>query len=318
MTSARAIRIHGFGGPEVLQQDQIEVRAPGDGEMLVRVMAAGVNPVDYKIRQGGFPAVKQDRLPYVPGRDVAGEVVALGAGVTLFSERDRIYAMPAIDRGGYAEFVIVREDEAAFAPPILSPVEAGGTPLAALTAWQGLFQHGRLVAGQRVLIHGGAGGVGHFAVQFARAKDAEVHVTASAQDLEFVRSLGADVAIDYEAQVFEDESRNMDLVYDLIGGETQERSFAVLKRGGTLVSTLTEPSQELAAQRGVKAMRYTAHESGHQLEEIGEMIGLEKVKVHVARTFPLSQAAQAQEALEHGHTRGKIVLTVGSPAQASG
>lgn len=311
MTKARAMRIHSFGGPEVIQEDEIEVRAPGDGEMLVKVMAAGVNPVDYKIRQGGFPAVKADKLPYVLGRDVAGEVVELGTGVGLFSKTDRIYAMPAIDRGGYAEFVIVREDEAAFMPPILDIPQAGGTPLASLTAWQGLFQHGGLQAGQRVLIHGGAGGVGHFAVQFAKAKGAEVYVTASADDLDFVRDLGADVAIDYKAQRFEDEAKNMDLVYDLIGGETQERSFLVLRRGGALVTTLTEPSQEKAAEHGVKAMRYTAQESGHQLEEIGELIGREMVKVHVARTFPLAQAAQAQRALEEGHTRGKIVLTVG-------
>jgi NADPH:quinone reductase-like Zn-dependent oxidoreductase len=310
MTTARAIRIHSFGGPEVLQQDEIEVRAPHDGEMLVRVMAAGVNPVDSKIRQGGFPAVGEDKLPYVPGRDVAGEVVALGTGVTLFSERDRIYAMPAYDRGCYAELVIVREDEAAFAPPILSTTQAGGTPLAALTAWQGLFQHGHLVAGQKVLIHGGAGGVGHIAVQFARAKGAHVYATASAKDLDFVRALGADVAIDYQTQMFEDEAKNMDLVYDLIGGETQERSFAILKRGGRLVSTLNEPSQDKAAERGARAMRYTAHESGHQLEEIGELIGLEKVKVHVAHSFPLAQAARAQKALQEDHIRGKIVLTV--------
>ncbi|HEX4740681.1 MAG TPA: NADP-dependent oxidoreductase [Caulobacteraceae bacterium] len=310
MTTAHAIRIHSFGGPEVLQEDEVEIRAPGDGEMLVRVMAAGVNPVDHKIRQGGFPAVKEDKLPFVLGRDVAGEVVELGTGVGLFAKRDRIYAMPALDRGGYAELAIVREDEAAFAPAILGMVQAGGTPLAALTAWQGLFQHGGLIAGQKVLIHGGAGGVGHFAVQFARAKGALVYVTAAAEDLDFVRGLGADVAIDYKAQRFEDEAKDMDLVYDLIGGETQNRSFQVLRRGGALVTTLAEPSQEKAAERGVKAMRYTAHESGHQLEVIGELIGLEKVKVHVARTFPLAQAAQAQKAQEAGHTRGKIVLTV--------
>jgi NADPH:quinone reductase-like Zn-dependent oxidoreductase len=310
MTTARAIRIHSFGGPEVLQEDEIDVRAPGDGEMLVRVMAAGVNPVDYKIRKGGYPAVKADKLPFVLGRDVVGEVVALGTGVGLFATADRIYAMPAIDRGGYAELVIVREDEAAFAPPILNLVQAGGTPLAALTAWQGLFRHGGLTAGQKVLIHGGAGGVGHFAVQFAKARAAEVYVTASAEDLDFVRGLGADVAIDYKAQRFEDEAKNMDLVYDPIGGETQARSFAVLRRGGVLVTTLAEPSQEKAAEHGVKAMRYTAQESGHELEEIGELIGQEKVKVHVARTFPLAEAAQAQQALEEEHTRGKIVLTV--------
>jgi NADPH:quinone reductase-like Zn-dependent oxidoreductase len=310
MTTAHAIRIHRFGGPEVLQEDEVEVRPPGDGEMLVRVLAAGVNPVDYKIRQGHYPIVGEDKLPFVLGRDLVGDVVALGASVTLFSERDRIYAMPAMDRGAYTELALVREDEAAFAPAILTTPQAGGTPLAALTAWQGLFQHGGLARGQKVLIHGGAGGVGHFAVQFAKAKGAQVFATASAEDLDFVRELGADMAIDYKAQRFEEEAKGMDLVYDLIGGETQERSFAALRRGGVLVSTLTEPSQEKAAEHGVKALRYTAQESGHDLEEIGELIGRELVRVHVSRTFPLAQAAQAQRALEQGHVRGKIVLIV--------
>jgi NADPH:quinone reductase-like Zn-dependent oxidoreductase len=310
MTSARAIRIHAFGGPEALSEDRVEIPDPGHGEMLVRVRAAGVNPVDYKIRQGGFPVVGEDKLPFTLGRDVAGDVVALGTGVTLFSVREKIYAMPGMGRGGYADHVIVKESEAALAPAILDVAHAGAVPLAALTAWQGLFQHGHLVAGQKVLIHGGAGGLGHFAIQFAKAKGAEVFTTVAAEDMDFVRSLGADVAIDYKTQEFEDEVKDMDLVYDIVGGETQERSFAVLRRGGTLVTTLAPPPQDKAAEFGVKAMRYTTQESGHDLEEIGELIGRELVRVHVASTFPLAKAAEAQRALERGHVRGKIVLLV--------
>jgi NADPH:quinone reductase-like Zn-dependent oxidoreductase len=310
MTSARAIRIHDFGGPEVLREETVDVRDPGDGEMLLRVRAAGVNPVDYKIRKGGYPAVGPDKLPFVLGRDVAGEVVAVGTGVTLFARGDRLYAMPAIDRGGYADHVIIKESEAAMAPAILDVVHAGAVPLASLTAWQGLFQHGGLIAGQSVLIQGGAGGVGHFAVQFAKARGARVFTTVSAEDIDFAYKLGADVAIDYKAQRFEDEARHMDLVYDLIGGETQARSFTVLKPGGTLVTTLAQPSQDKAAAHGVRALRYTAQESGHDLEEIGELIGRELVRPYVDRTFPLAQAGQAQRVLESEHVRGKIVLIV--------
>jgi len=307
----RVVRIEGFGGPEVLHEDTVEIPVPGDGEMLVKNEAAGVNPVDYKIRDGKYPAVKQDRLPYVLGRDVSGTIVQCGRSLKRFADRDAVFAMSGMDHGGYAEYVLIKEDEAAARPRSLDAIAAGGVPLAALTAWQGLFRHGGLKAGQRVLIQGGSGGVGHFAVQFAKAKGAHVATTVSGQHVDFARRLGADQVIDYKTQRFEDEVEDVDMVFDLIGGETQDRSWSVLKRGGILVSTLTQPSQEKAAERGARGMRYTVEESGADLSEIARLIDSGRVRPIVARTFPLEQAAEAQRFLEKEHPAGKVVLTVG-------
>src|SRR5579871_2366396 len=232
MATMKAVRIHSFGDPSVLVLEKLPVGQPGEGEILLKVEAAGVNPVDYKIRAGKYPAVKQDQLPIVLGRDVAGTVDSVGAGTDGVKPGDSIYAMLGQDRGGYTEYVIVKTAEAAHMPAKLNFVSAGAVPLAALTAWQGLFDHGGLREGQRVLIHGGSGGVGHFAIQFAKARGARVYTTVSADSRGFVRELGADEAIDYKTQRFEDVARDIDLVYDLVAGETQQRSWSVLKRGG--------------------------------------------------------------------------------------
>jgi len=240
-------------------------------------------PVDYKIRGGKYPAVKADKLPYVLGRDAAGVVEAVGAGVTNFATGDRVYGMPGIDRGGSAEYVVLKESEAAQAPTALNNVAAAAVPLAGLTAWQGLFRHGGLKEGQRVLIHGGSGGVGHFAIQFAKAKGAYVITTVSTQHAEFVRRLGADQVIDYKRQRFEDEVGDIDVVFDLIAGETQDRSWSVLKKGGVLVSTLAEPSQQKAEALGVHALRYTAEESGAELREIAALINAGQVRPAIYR-----------------------------------
>jgi NADPH:quinone reductase-like Zn-dependent oxidoreductase len=306
----KAVRITQFGGPETLHLETIPVPRPGEGELLVKVAAAGVNPVDYKIRGGKYPAVKQDKLPFVLGRDVAGTVIECGPAAGRFAKGESIYAMPGLGRGGYAEYALVKATEAAPKPQSLDAIQAGAVPLAALTAWQGLFRHGNLKPGQRVLIHGASGGVGHFAVQFAKAKGAWVAATASAGHLDFVRRLGADEVIDYQAQRFEDDLHDLDLVFDLVGGETQERSWDVLKQGGALVSTLNEPSREKAAARGVRALRYTVSESGADLAAIGELIDAGKVKPVITRTYQLKEAAAAQEFLEHDHPQAKVVLSV--------
>lgn len=309
-SSMKAERIERFGGPEVLREEIVRVPVPHEGELLVKVKAAGVNPVDYKIRSGKYPAVKQDMLPYVLGRDVCGAVVERGPASSRFAKGDMLFAVPAIDRGGYAEYAIVKESEAAPKPDSIDAVHAGGVPLAALTAWQGLFRHGRLEQGQSVLIHGGSGGVGHFAIQFAKAKGARVATTVSTEHVAFARELGADQVIDYKKQRFEDEVGEVDLVYDLVGGETQERSWRVVKKGGVLVSTLNEPSQALAAQRGARGLRYTVEESGENLAEIARLIDAGRVKPVVAKTFPLEEAAAALQFLEKQHPAGKVVLTV--------
>jgi NADPH:quinone reductase-like Zn-dependent oxidoreductase len=306
----KTLRIHSFGGPSVLKFEDLPIPELGEEELLVRVMAASVNPVDYKIREGRYPAVKANRLPYVPGRDIAGIVEAAGGLVDDWRAGDEVYAMLDIEHGGYSEFALVTADEAAHKPRSLDFVAAASVPLAGLTAWQGLFRYGELQGGQRVLIHGGAGGVGHFAIQFAKARGAYVITTVSNEHIDFVRSLGADEVIDYKQQRFETVAKNVDLVLDLIGGETQERSWGVLKRGGALVSTLTEPSQERAKALGLRAMRYTVKESGAELEEIGRLIDAGKVKPKITKTFRFSEAANAQQYVEEGHTEGKVVLKI--------
>jgi NADPH:quinone reductase-like Zn-dependent oxidoreductase len=231
--------------------------------------------------------------------------------VDAFGEGEAVYAMlGSIDRGSYAEYVLVRPNEAAPKPARLSHIEAAAVPLAALTAWQGLFDHGHLEAAQTVLIHGGSGGVGHFAIQFAKVRGATVLTTASNQNLDFVGELGADRAIDYESQRFEEIARDVDLVLDLIGGETQERSWSVLKPGALLVSALGEPSKEKAMQHGAHGLGYRAQSNAGQLAEIGRLIDQGKVRQVVMANYPLAEARQAHERLERGHVRGKIVLVV--------
>ncbi|HEV8026336.1 MAG TPA: NADP-dependent oxidoreductase [Stellaceae bacterium] len=306
MATMKAIRIHRFGGPEVMAVEGVPVPEPAGDEILLRVHAASVNPVDYKIRQGKF--VGADKLPIALGRDASGTVEKTGPAQRELRRGDALYAMPGFDRGAFAEYVILKANEAARKPERSSHVEAASVPLAGLTAWQGLFDHGGLKEGQRVLIHGGVGGVGHLAVQFAKAKGARVFTTVSRDDLDFVRELGADEAIDYKAQRFETVAHDVDVVFDLIGGETQERSWTVLKRGGILVSTVGQPPREKAAQHGVRTASFMALPNATQLATIGRLIDDGKVRPHIAATFPFAEAAAAEEQLEHGHVRGKIVL----------
>ena len=310
MTKIRKMRIHAFGGPEVLRADEVEFSLPDASQVLVGVKAASVNPVDFKIRNGKYPAVKQDRLPYTLGRDVSGIIEKLGAQATMFEVGDEVLGMVDIGGGGYAEKVVLNQRAIARKPSMLDHVHAAAIPLAGQTAWQGLFRHGNLKAGQSVLIHGGSGGVGHFAIQFAKAAGARVFTTVSAGNVEFARSLGADVVIDYEKERFEEHASDLDMVFDLIGGDTRERSWKLLKRGATLVSTLTEPSQETATQFGVRALRYTVEADGNELADIVKLVASGKVKPHVHRTYLLQEASDALGAVEHGGSVGKIVLAV--------
>jgi len=312
MSKIRKMRIHGFGEGEALHADDLEPSLPDASQVLVTVRAASVNPVDFKIRNGKYPAVKEDRLPYTLGRDVSGIVEKCGAQATLFKIGDEVFGIVGIDGGGYAEKAVLDQKAIARKPGDLDHPHAAAIPLAGQTAWQGLFRHGGLKAGQSVLIHGGTGGVGHFAIQFAKAKGARVLTTVSTENVDFAKSLGADVVIDYKTQRFEEHASDLDMVFDLIGAETRERSWKLLKRGGTLVTTLTDRSQEKAKELGVRALRYTVEADGRELAEIAELVQSGQVKPHVAKTYPLDQAAQALNAVEREHPAGKIVLVVQS------
>lgn len=303
-----AIRIHAFGGPEVLKDDVVPLPQPKDDEVLVRIHAASVNPIDAKIRSGARGDA--DALPITLGRDLSGVIESCGPAVQNIRAGDAVFALLGWDRGSYAQHVAVKAVEMAPKPANLSHIEAAAVPLAALTAWQGLVEHGGLASGQRVLIHGGAGGVGHFAIQIAKAKGAWVATTCGVDDLDFVHKLGADQAIDYKAQKFEEALKDIDLVFDLIGGETQEKSFQVLRHGGALISTLQEPDKAKALAKAAKIAHYMAQPNAAQLAEIGRLIEAGKIKPVIAATYPLAQAAQAQGALKNQHVRGKVVLIV--------
>lgn len=305
----KAIRIHQFGNPNVLHLEEAERPEPSDGELLIRVFAAGVNPVDSKTRSGKYRR-DDTRFPATLGRDVSGVVEAVGRGVDGFKPGDAVYAFLGANSGGYAEYALAEEQEVSRKPDTLDHTHAAAVPLAAETAWQGLFDHGGLQPGERVLIHGAAGGVGHYAVQFAKARGATVVATGSADDLELLRQLGADVVIDYKSERFEERAGECDLVLDLIGGETQARSWAVLKDGGRMISTLEQPSREEAEKHHARAEVFMAKPKAEQLREIARMIDDHKVKVHLKQAVPLADAAQAHRTLENEHTQGKIVLTV--------
>lgn len=304
----QSFRIHAFGGPEVLALDTLPTPEPRPDEILIRVCAASVNPIDYKLRSGG--TVSEDRLPIAPGRDISGVVERCGAEVDTFRPSDEVYAMLPHDRGGYAEFVPTAVAACAPKPRCLDHIHAAAVPLAALTAWQGIFDHGGLEAGQRILIHGASGGVGHLATQFANVRGADVFGTCAGDDVEFLRHLGAEKAIDYKTERFQDIVSDIDLVFDLIGGDTQDRSWSVLKDGGIIVSTVQEPSKHKAAVHNARGAHYMAKPDGAQLGEIGRLIDDGCVRVEVDKVFPLRQAANAQRTLEQEHVRGKVVLKV--------
>lgn len=303
--------MHKIGGPGVFRYDEVPLPRPRRGELLVEVHYAGVNPVDTKIRQGKFKPFKA-KPPAIIGRDIAGVVRSVNArsgSRSAFKVGQPVFGMLDYDRGTYAEYTLASGRELARRPEELSEKDAGAIGVAALTAWQGLFDHGRLKRGQRVLIHGAAGGVGHFAVQFAKVAGAVVIATASKRDLRWVKDLGADEVIDFANEKFEDKTGNIDLVLDLVSGSTLDRSWGVLKAsGGAIVSTLTEPSRVLARRHKARAMRMLVKVKSAQLKRIAALIVSGKVKVEIAKVFPLSKAGAAQRYLANGHVRGKVVL----------
>jgi NADPH:quinone reductase-like Zn-dependent oxidoreductase len=307
-TTMKAERIHAFGGPEVLQLEEIELPRPGSHELLIRVHAAGVNPADWKLREGHYG---HPHLPSTLGRDFSGVIEALGPDVELFRVGEEVFGCASEHHGSYAEYAIAPTIQVAEKPPGLDHLQAAALPIAALTAWQALFDKANLQPGQRVLIQAAAGGVGTFAVQFAKWKGAYVLGTASPQHAPLLRQLGADEVIDYHATRFEEVARNVDVVLDAIGGETQERSWQTLKRGGILVSLLQPPSEQAAAAHGVRGvLLHFEPARRQQLTQIADLVASGRVKVIMAKVFPLAQAAAAHTLSQTGHIAGKIVLRV--------
>src|SRR5882757_5597962 len=279
LQTMKAIRIQNYGGPEALQYEDAPRPQPQAGEVLVRVHAAGVNPIDWNVREGHMKDFWPHKFPLILGWDLSGVVEEFGTGVSRFKIRDEVYSVPDPTRdGAYADYIVVRESELALKPNSLHHIRAATVSLAALTAWQALFDTGQLQPGQRVLIHGGSGGVGHFAVQLAKWKRAYVFATASTKNQELLRELGADEIIDYSTQRFEDVARNIDIVLDPIGGDTQERSWQVLKKGGFLLSVVQPPSADKATALGIQAAFVASQPNGAELAKIAELIDASDLK----------------------------------------
>ena len=307
-----AILLHRFGGPEGLRLERVERPVPGSAQLLIKVRTASVNPVDCKIRAGKFKMFRPE-LPAIIGRDMAGTIEAVGPkSPGRFKAGDEVFGMLDYPRGAYAEYTLATPRELARRPAKVSPNEAGALGVAALTAWQGLFDHGHLKSGERVVIHGAAGGVGHLAVQFAKWRGAVVIATAGPDDLGWVKGLGADRVIDYKNQLFENEAGNVDLVYDLISGETLDRSWQILKeKGGRIVSTLDHPlAHQQARRHSATWMHMMVTANSRQLSQIAGLIAAGDVRVQIDEVFPLKKVREAHKLVEKGHVRGKVLLKV--------
>ena len=307
----KGVRIHNYGGPEVLKFEAAPRPEPKADEVLIRVHAAGVSPFDWQIRAGHLKNIFPVSFPLILGWDLSGVIEKVGPSAPRFKKGDEVFSMPdAMRNGAYAEYIVVRESEVALKPKALHHIRAAAVPLAALTAWHALFDTAELQPAQRILIHGGAGGVGHFAVQLAKWKGAHVIATASAKNHELLYELGVDEVIDYNTQRFENVARDVDVVLDPIGGETQERSWKVLRAGGILISLVQPPSEKKAKSVGVRAAMLDSWPDGESLAEIATIIDAGKLAPVINRILPLSEARRAHELSQSGHTHGKIVLRV--------
>jgi NADPH:quinone reductase-like Zn-dependent oxidoreductase len=296
----RAVVIHETGGPDVLQLEDIDPPEPGEGEVLLRVQATSVNPVDWKIRRG-----RAQDLPRVLGIDASGTVEA--SRTEGFGEGDQVFGRAA---SAYAELATAAAGQIARKPDELSHEQAAAIPVAGTTAWQGLFDHGGLERGQTALIAGAAGGVGHFATQFAKVAGARTIGTGSSRNRDFVLGLGADEYVDYTQQDVAEAVSGVDVAFDTVGGETTESLLPTVREGGILVSIAGTPPEEAARERGVRTAAFSVGPSPEQLSRIAELIAGGQVRVELAEVLPLAEIRRAHELSESGRTRGKIVLTV--------
>ncbi|AZB41408.1 NADP-dependent oxidoreductase [Bacillus sp. FJAT-42376] len=301
----KAILVNEYGGPEVYSLEEVNRPNPGAGEVLVHIKYAAAIPLDFKIRNGWLKDVFPKTLPYIPGFYASGTIESAGPGVTEFAAGDRVFGMV---NGAYANYAIAPVKELMKMPDGLSFEDGASIRAGADAAWKALFTEGELEAGQTVLIHAAAGGVGQYAVQLAKWKGATVIGTASAKNVDFVKSLGADQVIDYTEAAFENIVKDADLVVDTVGGDTENRSWAVLKRGGMLVSLTQDPSQENAEKYGITAKFNTKFPTHEDLRTIAQLIADGTIKAELDSIFPLSETGKALEKSEARHGRGRILL----------
>lgn len=310
----KAVQIHEYGGKDVLKLNQDAPKpVAGDGQVLVEVHAASINPVDWKIRAGYLKEMAPLTMPATLGGDVCGIVAAVGTSASTLKVGDRVYGYASLVSGGsgsFAEFVAAKISTVAPAPQKSNVIETAALPLVGASALQAIEQHIKLQPGQRILIHGGAGGVGSVAIQVAKSIGAYVATTASADDSAYVQGLGADEVIDYKKEAFEDKLKNFDAVFDTIGGDTMKKSFKVLRKGGTLVSMLGQPDAGLAQHHGVTAVGQHTHLTIEVLKRLAQLVDSGTIKIRVGKVFPLEKATEAFHLAEEGDPRGKVVLDI--------
>jgi NADPH:quinone reductase-like Zn-dependent oxidoreductase len=306
-----AVRIHEYGNVDVLKLEETPLPRIGVDELLIKIFASSVNPVDWKVREGHLQGMKLHHLPLTLGWDVSGVVEKTGSAVTNFKVGDEVFTRPAIERdGSYAEYIAVKADDVARKPRTVSHLQAAVVPLAGLAAWESLVQVANIQPGQKVLIHAGSGGVGHLAVQLAKAKGAYVIATASTRNVVWVKSLGADEVIDYKTQQFDEIVSDVDVVFDTVGGETQADSWKVLKKNGILVSITNPPDEAIAAKHGVRSAFVFIKPNASSLQSLAELIDAGKIQPHIDRIFSLEQIKEAQTWSQSGHSIGKIAIEI--------
>jgi len=304
----KAIQAHDYGGPEVLILEQVPRPEPNADQVLIQLKAAGVNPADWKYQAGFFKQFMPLTFPWTPGLEGSGVVEAVGANITALKKGDEVYGIVS---GGYAEYALASANDVQPKPGELTFEEAASIPMGFLTAWGALLDTANVQAGQRILIHGAAGGIGAYAVQLAKWKGAHVTGTASAGNLEFARSLGADNMIDYNATRFETLVRDMDAVIDTVGADLVERSFQVIRPGGIFVTVAARPAEDAGKAQNIRAVS-AGRASADHLKEASELIKAKLLKPVVGKVFPLTEARQAQELSRTGHGRGRILLQIGN------
>jgi NADPH:quinone reductase-like Zn-dependent oxidoreductase len=305
----KAVVAHEYGAPAVLKFEEVPRPDPKEDEALVRVIASGVNPADPLTLSGKYAREFGTHLPLIPGYEIAGIMEKTGPNVTKLKVGEAVYGYPTFG-GGWADYVTVKEWEVAAKPKSLSFVEAAAVPMGALTAWQALVNVAKLKAGQTILIHGGSGGVGSFAVQIAKARGARVIATASTANQDLLKQLGADVAVDYTKTRFEDVAKDVDAVLDPVGKETLTRSYNVVKKGGIVMSLVALPDRAELKKREIHGAAISVHPDAADLAEIGQLIDAGKIKPIVTQILPLSEAIAAQQQAATHHTRGKVVLRI--------
>ena len=304
-----------YGGSDVIEINQITpMPTLNAGNVLVEIKAAGINPIDWKIREGYMQQMIKLQFPSTLGMDFSGVIKQVGEKVTSsdFKQGDEVYGQAGVTNGGsgaFAELALANIEHIAHKPKRLNHLEAAAIPLVGVSAWQALVENMGLSKGQKILIHGGAGGIGSIAIQLAKLIGAYISTTANVNDKQFVQGLGADQTIDYNSQKFEDLLHDYDAVFDTIGGDTYKRSFKVLKKGGTIISMLEQPNSELMQQYGVKATFQFTQVNRQRLTKLAQWVDQNNIRINVDRTFSLDEAAKALDYQKNVHPRGKVVIT---------